>query len=326
VADVNGDGHADVAGFGSAGIYVALGTDAGTFAPSFLALSAFGSSVQAGGWASSDRYPRELADVNGDGRADVVGFGEAGIYTALARSDGSFAPSLLALGAFGAGASAGGWASDDKYPRMFADVNGDGRADIVGFGEAGVYVALAKSDGTFAPSFLSLNSFGAGASGGSWTTDGLYPRQLADVNGDGMADIVGFGSAGVYVALSTGAGHFTSPTLTFGSFGSSAGAGGWTSQDIFPRELGDVNGDHKADIVGFGAAGTYVSYGNGDGTFEPAFLGLSGFGSAAAGGGWASQDSYPRYVADVNHDGFADVLGFGNAGVYVALSAGDIWA
>src|SRR5690606_7457192 len=35
----------------------------------------------------------------------------------------------------------GGWSDDDRYPRQVADVNGDGRADIVGFGEAGVYVA-----------------------------------------------------------------------------------------------------------------------------------------------------------------------------------------
>ena len=32
-----------------------------------------------------------------------------------------------------------------------------------------------------------------------WTSNDLYPRQLADVNGDGMADIVGFGSGGVSV-------------------------------------------------------------------------------------------------------------------------------
>jgi hypothetical protein len=43
---------------------------------------------------------------------------------------------------FGAGESAGGWTSADRFPRQLADVNGDGRADIVGFGDAGVWVAL----------------------------------------------------------------------------------------------------------------------------------------------------------------------------------------
>jgi hypothetical protein len=37
-------------------------------------------------------------------------------------------------------------------------------------------------------------------------------------------------------------------------------------------------------------------------------------------GGWQSQDKYPRTVADVNGDGMADIVGFGNAGAYVALS------
>ena len=103
-----------------------------------LVLSEFGRG--AGGWVSADTYPREVGDVNGDGRADIVGFGEAGTYVALGQADGSFANSRLAIAEFGRGA--GGWASADTYPREVGDVNGDGRADIVGFGEAGTYVAL----------------------------------------------------------------------------------------------------------------------------------------------------------------------------------------
>ena len=48
---------------------------------------------------------------------------------------------------FGTGAAAGGWASQDIYPRLLGDVNGDGRADIVGFGVAGAYTALGQADG-----------------------------------------------------------------------------------------------------------------------------------------------------------------------------------
>ena len=40
-----------------------------------------------------------------------------------------------------------------------------------------------------------------------------YTRDLADVNGDGMADIVGFGQGGVYVSLATGGGNFAAPTF-----------------------------------------------------------------------------------------------------------------
>src|SRR5437016_9089602 len=36
------------------------------------------------------------------------------------------------------------------------------------------------------------------ASVGGWTSDDLYPPRAADVTGDHWADILGFGSAGVY--------------------------------------------------------------------------------------------------------------------------------
>jgi hypothetical protein len=35
----------------------------------------------------------------------------------------------------------------------------------------------------------------------AWTSDDLYKRELADVNGDGIDDIVGFGSSAVYASL-----------------------------------------------------------------------------------------------------------------------------
>ena len=43
----------------------------------------------------------------------------------------------------------GGWTNNNDFPRMSADVNGDGKADIVGFGGNAVYVSLSNGDGTF---------------------------------------------------------------------------------------------------------------------------------------------------------------------------------
>ena len=99
-----------------------------------------------------------------------------------------------------------------------------------------------------------LNAFGVNA--GGWSSDDTYPRELADVDSDGRADIVGFGNAGVWVSLATAGGHFAAPTFELNAFG--VNAGGWSSQDSYPRELADVNGDVRADIVGFGHAGVYV--------------------------------------------------------------------
>jgi hypothetical protein len=157
------------------------------------------------------------------------------------------------LAAFGT--MAGGWSSDDTYPRALADVDGDGKADIVGFGADGVYVSLAAGGGHFAMPTFELAAFGSNT--GGWTSQDLYPRTLADVNGDGMADIVGFGADGISVSLATGGGHFASPTFQLSLF--SPDAGGWTSDNTFPRQLADISGDAKADIVGFATNGVWTA-------------------------------------------------------------------
>jgi FG-GAP-like repeat len=290
LADVNGDGMADIVGFAQPGVLVSLATGDGHFAPSTFELPAFG--PNAGGWSSDNTYPREVADVNGDGKADIVGFASTGVFVSLATGDGHFAPSTFELPAFGP--NAGGWSSDDTYQRELADVNGDGKADIVGFASTGVFVSLATGDGHFAPSTFELPAFGPNA--GGWSSDDTYPRELADVNGDGKADIVGFASTGVVVSLATGDGHFAAPTFELLAFGPNAG--GWSSDDTYPREVADVNGDGKADIVGFASTGVFVSLATGDGHFAPPIFDLPAFGPDA--GGWSSDDTYPRELADVN--------------------------
>jgi hypothetical protein len=305
VADVNGDHMADIVGFSAGGVSVSLATGNGHFATPTDETGTFGAS---GGWANQDAYPRLLADVNGDHMADIVGFGAGGVSVARATGNGHFASPTNETGTFGA---SGGWSDQDLYPRELADVNGDGMADIVGFAKGGVNVALATGNGHFAAPTDESGSFGFG---GGWTSQDAYPRLLADVNGDHMADIVGFGAGGVSVARATGNGHFAAPTNETGTFGFN---GGWSSEDQYPRLLADVNGDGMADIVGFGAGGVSVSLATGNGHFGAAINDSGNFGFSA---GWSSQDLYPRALGDVNGDGAADIVGFGQAGVYEALS------
>ena len=310
VADVNGDGMADLVGFAAGGVNVSLATGSGHFAAPTGEIGAFGFS--AGGWSSQDLYPRLLGDVNGDGKADIVGFASGGVLVSLATGNGHFATPTGEIGAFGF--SAGGWTSEDRYPRLLADVNGDGKADIVGFADGGVLVSLATGNGHFATPTGEIGAFGFSA--GGWTSEDRYPRLLADVNGDGKADIVGFADGGVLVSLATGNGHFATPTGEIGAFGFTAG--GWSSEDQYPRLLADVNGDGMADIVGFGAGGVLVSLATGNGHFATPTSEIANFGTNA--GGWVSQDLYPRTLGDVNGDGAADIIGFGQAGVYESLS------
>jgi len=314
LADVDGvsggSGKADIVGFSSVGVYVSLATGGGHFAMPTFELAAFG--TNAGGWSSNDTYPRKLADVSGDTRADIIGFSSVGVFESLATAGGHFAAPTFELAAFGT--NAGGWSSDDTYPRELADVNGDGMADIIGFSQSGVYVSLATAGGHFATPTFELAAFGAIA--GGWSSDNTYPRALADVNGDGKADIVGFGQSGVYVSLATGGGHFATPTFELAAFGTNAG--GWTSDDLYPRTLADVNADHMADIVGFGADGVFVSLATGGGHFASPTFQLSAFGANA--GGWSSDNTYPRQLADISGNGSADIIGFATNGVWTAPS------
>lgn len=308
LGDVNGDGRADIVAFSDIGPYVALGQSNGTFSTPRLVLSEFGYS--AGGWRV-EKHPRMLADVNGDGRDDIVGFGDAGSFLALAQSDGTFSTPRLVLSKYGF--VAGCWRMD-KNPRLLGDVNGDGKSDIVGFADDGTYVSLGQSNGTFSAPQLVLKSFGYGA--GSWRVE-KNPRLLGDVNGDGNADIVAFSDKGPYVALGRSNGTFSTPRLVLRTFGYAAG--GWRV-DKHPRLLGDVNGDGKMDIVAFGDAGTQVGLGQSDGSFSIPHLVLRKFGYGA--GGWRV-DRHPRVLGDVNGDGKVDIVGFGYAGPFLALGKSD---
>ncbi|MFD2648790.1 FG-GAP-like repeat-containing protein [Devosia albogilva] len=310
LADVNGDGSADIVGFGDSGVYVAVANGQGGFNSPSMVLEGFAPAID--GWVSNDRFPRHLADVNGDGSADIVGFGDSGVYVAVANGQGGFNSPSMVLEGFAT--ITDGWVSNDRFPRHLADVNGDGSADIVGFGDSGVFVAVANGQGGFNSPSMVLEGFAPAIDG--WVSNDRFPRHLADVNGDGSADIVGFGDSGVYVAVANGQGGFNSPSMVLESF--APAIDGWVSNDRFPRHLADVNGDGSADIVGFGNSGVYVAVANGQGGFNSPTMVLEGF--ATTTDGWVSNDRFPRHLADVNGDGSADIVGFGDSGVYVAAS------
>jgi hypothetical protein len=124
VADLNGDGTPDIAvvNVGSANVGVLLGNGDGTFQPAVT--------YAAGGILGNGPQSVALADVNGDGKRDLIlancaGSGSCGATDGFAsvllgNGNGTFQPAVTyGSGGFSAWAVAA------------ADVNGDGRPDLV---------------------------------------------------------------------------------------------------------------------------------------------------------------------------------------------------
>lgn len=330
LADVNGDSRADIVGFGNEGTYVALSSGS-AFGATARWLDDLGSQQ---GWfrlghttvpeGSSDalisnHHIRMAADVNGDGRADVVGFGNTGTYFATATPLATrFSQTRLALADLGyeqgwrtyldSFSGSGARPIPSRRIRTMADVNGDRRADIVAFGEDGVYVALASGI-RFGPLERKLTVFDEND---GW--HGALFRALADVNGDGRADIVGIERGGAAVAFGNPQGGFDLANMIF--INGMGTATGWATNVSHPRMLVDLNGDNRADFVGFGNDGVWTALSQGIAPMTAPVLSVAGF-------GWSDPQWHipnSRFTPDLNADNRADFAGFGSECVWTALS------
>jgi hypothetical protein len=286
VADVNGDGKLDLLATNncvsssncSSGILgVLLNNGDGTF----QAAVSYGSGGQ---YAESVA----MADVNGDGKPDLVVANQcassnctdnSAVGVLLGNGDGTFQAAV----SYGSG-------GHYSYSLAVADVNGDGKPDILVLNECAsssdcssggvVGVLLGNGDGTFQPT-VTYNSGGYAA----------YALAVGDVNNDGKLDLVVASlcasnnctvgaNGGLGVLLGNGDGTFqaattvTTPPITAGPF-----------------VLADFNGDGNLDVAS--AVGDYLLLGNGDGTFQPA-MALGGGGVGVA-------------VGDFNGDGRPDL-------------------
>jgi len=272
-ADVDGDGKADAISIGASGASVRRSSGMG-FQP-----------VEQWSEPLSADYEVNIADVSGDGRADIVMTAvrsklmTTGYQTILVRlSDGTgFLP-------------ARGWGQltkpvelgliDMPFVRV-RDLDGDHRADLL---EAGKLVDDGCCNAFVHKSrnFLQIDQFGGGltrvesfGSAQSWPTllAYAYYHVLADVTGDGKADLVKIG-----VLPYPGPGAFGNGYLVSVSTGTQfAPMTPWTSSinDPSQRHVVDVTGDGAADAVEVEASGIYVRRSN----FQPgspgtAFLAL----------------------------------------------------
>jgi hypothetical protein len=283
VADLRKTGRVDLIGFSGWGVVVSLNNGDGTFGPVQVALPDLGYEQ---GWRL-DKHLRLLGDVTGNGLPDIVAFGEDHVFVAINNGDGTFKPLKPVLDQF---IPAIGWRIE-SHPRFLADLTGNGCVDIIGFANQGVYVSLNKGDGTFQTGTLKLPEFGLKCSK-DWSVN-RHPRWVADLTGNGKADIIGFADNGVYIAFGNGDGTFqpSKQAIKLG-FGY---ASGWRV-DRHPRLVVDLTDNGCADIVGFADDGVYVSYNDGQGNFSQAQKLTSQFGSSDV--QW-SADASLRLVANL---------------------------
>ena len=174
VGDLNDDGIPDIALTDSVGVKVLLHTGATSSITYAAPVAVFTQSVNPG---ITGANLIAIADVNGDGLGDLVitDPGPVGspptvnILLQNKSAPGTFlAPVSYAL-------------SGNSIPQsiVIADVNADGRADIVIGGSKGVDVLL--NDAATPGKFLAAASY---------ATTNATQIAIADVNGDGLADIV----------------------------------------------------------------------------------------------------------------------------------------
>lgn len=272
--DLNADGRADVfhavASGGYAHTWMSNGDGTfrvGTFRPWA------GYAVPNGQWF--------MADISGDRRADVIHLVQGADYahTWISNGDGTFR-----VGTFRPWA---GYAIPNGVWQT-ADLNGDGRVDLVHIVQGADYAHtwMSNGDGTFR-----VGTFrpwaGYAMPNGQWLA--------SDVNGDGRTDLSHIVNGGDYVHnwLSNGDGTFR--VTTFRPWAGYAMPNGvWMTADY--------NGDGRADLCHAVASGDYVHTwtSNGDGTYR-----LSTFrpwaGYAIPNGLWMTGDFDADGRADIVH-------------------------
>jgi FG-GAP-like repeat len=134
-----------------------------------------------------------LADIDGDGRADLVLPSQAGLLVGYSTGSGFSAPVPLLSASL-------------NYPGVrFGDVNRDGLVDIVEWTPTAVRVYINNGHG-FSPPISGSTDFPTTQGWGN--SRYLSTMQLADVDGDGCADLLIRGAADVFAAVSNCDGTF----------------------------------------------------------------------------------------------------------------------
>ena len=321
--DINGDGFADVCGRASGGLYCSLNQGGSSFAAATFWTSDYGA-----GWEADKHYSTiQYVDLNGDGLPDVCGSANQGLYCALNASGTRFNAATIWTSAYGA---AGGWGdAPHHYTTIrFVDLNGDGLPDVCGRGAGGLYCALNVGGQEFAaPTYWSTGYSNAQR----WDDSASHYStiQYLDLNGDGLPDVCGRATEGLYCALNLNGTTFGVPKIWTPVFGD---AGGWgdSPQHYGTIKYADLNADGLPDVCGRSTTGLYCVLNLGNESFGQGRYWTSYFANAD---GWYAPEHYSTIqFVDLNGDELPDVCGRTNGGLYCltnsygqAFDSGRLW-
>ena len=259
--DIDGDGRADVAAATNAGIDVFLQRN-GTLAPRMP--TAF---------AGTRRV--KLADLDTDGRQDLLTSGTSGVSWLKGNGNGTFGPPVPI-------------SPIERMPVEVGHFNRDSRPDVVGIHESTLYVFRQRADGSFETS--ETTSVGAG------------DLAVGDITGDGRDDVA--------ITVPGNRPHSAVAVWAQRQDGSLAPAVFRPAYDIpVPLVMADVNADGRKDVVmahqGWDRNGVMLQDTDGTLTTERVYF------AAVAGG------EEQLAVDDVSGDGRPDIVGVSGPGITV---------
>ena len=300
--DIDGDGLPELIGRSSSGI------EAWNYNPETQKWSKLLNGPALGdaqGWDQPQYYKTlQLADIDGDSKAELIGRGPSGIVV------WKYEPQALKWNRLPDMPEVSdnlGWAQPQYYKTLqFADIDGDGKAELIGRGTSGIIVWKYETDQQ-APRWINLPNGPALSDAQGWSNPQFYETiQLADIDGDGKAELIARNSSLIRVWRYD---PVNGSWINLPNGPAWGDAQGWDQPQYYRTiQLADIDGDGKAELIGRGPSGIVV-WRYDPNPQAPRWIKLSNGPALSDAQGWINPQFYETIqLADIDGDGKAELI------------------